>query len=148
VASRPVIDVPLVGATVTQYDEHAVRCGCGKVHEAAAVPGVGRPGTVAWGLNAQALAVFLLVMHHVPVERCAGILEALTGERSSDGFAHSLLERAARAVRGACLLIRAPTECVLTPGRTSAWCSARPGTWPVVAARPVAAGGFMYRAGR
>ena len=107
VASRQVIDVPLAAATVTQYDEHAVRCGCGKVHEAAAVPGAGRPGTVAWGLNVQALAVFLLVMHHVPVERCAGILEALTGERPSDGFVHSLLERAARAVRGACLLIRA-----------------------------------------
>jgi len=39
--------------------------------------------------------VFLLVMHHVLVERCAGILEALTGERPSDGFVHSLLERAA-----------------------------------------------------
>ena len=107
VASRQVIDVPLAAATVTQYDEHAVRCGCGKVHEAAAVPGAGRPGTVAWGLNVQALAVFLLVMHHVPVERCAGILEALTGERPSDGFVHLLLERAARAVGGACLLIRA-----------------------------------------
>ena len=107
VASRQVIDVPLAAATVTQYDEHAVRCGCGKVHEAAAVPGAGRPGTVAWGLNVQALAVFLLVMHHVPVERCAGILEALTGERPSDGFVHSLLERAAGAVRGTCLLIRA-----------------------------------------
>jgi transposase len=107
VASRQVIDVPLAAATVTQYDEHAVRCQCGKVHEAAPVPGAGRPGTVAWDLNVQALAVFLLVMHHVPVERCAGILEAVTGERPSDGFVHSLLERAARAVRGACLLIRA-----------------------------------------
>lgn len=107
VASRQVIDVPLAAATVTQYDEHAVRCGCGKVHEAAPGPGAGQPGTVTWGLNVQALAVFLLVMHHVPVERCAGILEAVTGTRPSDGFVHSLLERAARAVRGACLLIRA-----------------------------------------
>jgi transposase len=107
VASRQVIDVPLAAATVTQYDEHAVRCGCGKVHEAAPAPGAGRPGTATWGLNVQALAVFLLVMHHLPVERCASLLEAVTGERPSDGFVHSLLERAARAVRGACLLIRA-----------------------------------------
>jgi hypothetical protein len=107
VASRQVIDVPLAAATVTQYDEHAVRCGCGKVHEAAPAPGAGQPGTAAWGLNVQALAVFLLVMHHVPVERCAGILEAVTGTRPSEGWVHSLLERAARAVRGACLLIRA-----------------------------------------
>jgi hypothetical protein len=107
VASRQVIDVPLVAAAVTQYDEHAVRCGCGRVHEAAPTPGAGQAGTVAWGLNVQALAVFLLVMHHVPVERCAGILEAVTGTRPSDGWVHSLLDRAARAVRGACLLIRA-----------------------------------------
>jgi transposase len=107
IASRQVIDVPLAAATVTQYDEHAVRCGCGKVHEAAPAPGTGQPGTVTWGLNVQALAVFLLVMHHVPVERCAGVLEAIMGQRPSDGFVHSLLERAARAVRGACLLIRA-----------------------------------------
>ena len=33
--------------------------------------------------------VFLLVMHHVPVERCAGILEAMSGARPSDGcYAH------------------------------------------------------------
>lgn len=107
VASRQVIDVPLAAATVTQYDEHAVRCGCGKVHEAAPAAGAGQAGTVTWGLNVQALAVFLLVMHHVPVERCAGILEAVMGERPSDGWVHSLLDRAARAVRGACLLIRA-----------------------------------------
>ena len=107
IASRQVIDVPLAAATVTQYDEHAVRCGCGKVHEAAPAPGTGQPGTVTWGLNVQALAVFLLVMHHVPVERCAGVLEAIMGQRPCDGFVHSLLERAARAVRGACLLIRA-----------------------------------------
>ena len=107
VASRQVIDVPLVAAMVTQYDEHAVRCGCGRVHEPAPAPGTGQPGTVTWGLNVQALAVFLLVMHHVPVERCAAILEAIMGERPSDGWVHSLLERAARAVRGACLLIRA-----------------------------------------
>jgi transposase len=107
VASRQVIDVPLAAATVTQYDEHAVRCGCGKVHEAVPAPGAGEAGTAAWGLNVQALAVFLLVMHHVPVERCAAVLEAVTGVRPSDGWVHSLLERAARAVRGACLLIRA-----------------------------------------
>ena len=107
VASRQVIDVPLAAATVTQYDEHAVRCGCGKVHEAAPAPGAGQAGTAAWGLNVRALAVFLLVMHHVPVERCAGVIEAIAGVRPSDGWVHSLLERAAGAVRGACLLIRA-----------------------------------------
>lgn len=51
--------------------------------------------------------IFLLVMHHVPVERCADILGPLTGSRPSDGFVHSLLARAAKAVRAANMLIRA-----------------------------------------
>jgi hypothetical protein len=96
--SRQVIDVPLAAATVTQYDSHAVACACGRVHKV---------GAVTWGLNARALAVFLMVVHHVPVERCAGILESLSGIRPSDGFVHSLLARAAAAVPGANMLIRA-----------------------------------------
>lgn len=107
VASRQVIDVPLAAAAVTQFDEHAVRCGCGRVHEAAPVPGAGAAGTVTYGLNVQALCVFLLVVHHVPVERCAAIIGAVAGVRPSDGFVHSLLARAARAVRGVNMLIRA-----------------------------------------
>ena len=64
-------------------------------------------GTVTYGPNLQAWAVFLLVVHHVPVERCAAILESLSGIRPSDGFVHALLARAARAVRFANILIRA-----------------------------------------
>jgi hypothetical protein len=65
------------------------------------------PATVTYGPNLQAWAVFLLVMHHVPVERCAEVIGALTGTRPSDGWVHALLARAAKAVRGACMLIRA-----------------------------------------
>jgi transposase len=106
-ASHQVIDTPAVTATVTQYDEHAVRCRCGKVHVAAAPAGAGEAGTVTYGLNLQAWVVFLLVMHHVPVERCAQVVEALTGTRPSDGFVHSMIARAAVAVRGVNMLIRA-----------------------------------------
>jgi transposase len=62
---------------------------------------------VTYGLNLQAWAVFLLVVHHVPVERCAGVIAALTGTRPSDGFVHAMIARAAKAVRGANMLIRA-----------------------------------------
>jgi len=62
---------------------------------------------VTYGLSLQAWVVFLLVMHHVPVERCAQIVEALTGTRPSDGFVHSMIARAAVAVRGVNMLIRA-----------------------------------------
>jgi transposase len=106
-ASHQVIDTPAVTATVTQYDGHAVACRCGQVHAAAPPAGAGEAGTVTYGPNLQAWAVFLLVAHHVPVERCAGIIEALTGTRPSDGFVHSMIARAAKAVRWVNMLIRA-----------------------------------------
>jgi len=105
--SRQVIEVPLAAARVVQYDSHAVECGCGRVHEAPPPADAGEAGTVTWGLNARALAVSLMVVHHVPVERCAAILESLSGIRPSDGFVHALLARAAKAVRGVNMLIRA-----------------------------------------
>jgi transposase len=106
-ASHQIVDTPAVTARVVQYDEHAVQCRCGKTHVAAPPEGAGESGTVTYGLNLQALVVFLLVMHHVPVERCAQIIEALTGARPSDGFVHSMIARAAIAVRGVNMLIRA-----------------------------------------
>ena len=83
VASHQLVDTPVVTATVTQYDEHAVACRCGRVHAAAPRPGAGEAVTGPTGRPA-GLSVFLLVTHHVPVERCAGIIEALTGARPSD----------------------------------------------------------------
>jgi len=107
VASHQLMDTPAVTAVLTQYDEHAVACRCGRVHAAVPPAGAGEPGTVTYGPNLQAWAVFLLVMHHVPVERCAQVIEALTGTRPSDGFVHSMIARAAQAVRGVNMLIRA-----------------------------------------
>jgi hypothetical protein len=107
IASHQLMDTPVVTAVLTQYDEHAVQCRCGQVHAAAAPAGAGESGTVTYGPNLQAWTVFLLVMHHVPVERCAQVIEALTGTRPSDGFVHSMIARAAQAVRGANMLIRA-----------------------------------------
>jgi len=77
------------------------------VHVADAPPQSGAPGTVTYGLNVQAWCVFLLVMHHVPVERCADIIESMSGARPSDGWVHALLERAAGAVAAANKAIRA-----------------------------------------
>jgi len=48
-----------------------------------------------------------MVMHHVPVERCADILESMSGIRRSDGWVHALLGHAARAVAAANTTIRA-----------------------------------------
>ncbi len=46
-------------------------------------------------------------MHHVPVERCADILQSMSGTRPSDGWEHTLLARAARAVAAANTATRA-----------------------------------------
>ena len=104
----PVTDLPEARAQTTQYDRHEVECPSSRRHVADAPPeAAGAPGTVTYGLNFQAWCVFLLVMHHVPVERCAGILESMSGTRPSDGWVHALLGRAAQAVAAANTTIRA-----------------------------------------
>jgi hypothetical protein len=105
VASHQQVEIPPVSVTTTQHDLHATRCRCGKVHTAARPEGVG-PGQVGYGVNLQAWCVFLLVAHAVPVHRCAGLLEALTGAAPSVGFVHGMLARAAAAVAVANTAIR------------------------------------------
>jgi transposase len=106
--SHQVTDLPEARAETIQHDRHEVECACGRRHVAGAPPeAAGAPGTVTYGLNFQAWCVFLMVMHHVPVERCADIIESMSGTRPSDGWVHSLLERAAKAVAAANKAIRA-----------------------------------------
>ena len=104
--SHQVTDLPEAKAETTQYDRHQVQCSCGRVHVADAPPEAGQPGTVTYGLNFRAWCVFLMVMHHVPVERCADILESMSGVRPSDGWVHALLASAAKAVAAANKTIR------------------------------------------
>jgi transposase len=106
--SHQVTDLPEARAETTQHDRHEAECSCGRAHIADAPPEAsGAPGTVTYGLNFQAWCVFLMVMHHVPVERCADIIESMAGTRPSDGWVHALLGRAARAVAAANKTIRA-----------------------------------------
>src|ERR1039458_6305199 len=111
-ASHQVAGVPLETATVTQHDLHEVACRCGRVHRAAAPAGAGAAGTVTYGLALQAWCVYLMAAHAIPVHRCAGLIEALTGAEPSPGFVHSMIARAAAAVAQAnqairCLIILA-----------------------------------------
>ncbi len=100
------IEIPTVRASVTQYDQHAVRCRCGKVHTAARPDGAGT-GKVEYGPVLAAWAVFLMVVHHLPVHRCRQVLTALTGAEPSVGFVHGLLARTSKALRAADQRIRA-----------------------------------------
>lgn len=87
-------EIGLVSVRVTQYDQHAVRCGCGTAHTAARPEGA-RSGTVGYGPNLQAFVVYLMVVHFVPATRCMALLESLTGAAPSVGFVHGMLARAA-----------------------------------------------------
>jgi transposase len=99
-------DIPPVSVKVTQYDQHQVRCGCGKTHTATRPDGA-RPGPVGYGPNLQAFAVYLMVVHFIPAQRCVQLLESLTGAAPSTGFVHGMLARAAGLLGEADKRIRA-----------------------------------------
>ncbi len=99
------IEIPQVRAKVTQYDQHAVLCGCGRTHTASRPEGAGT-GKVEYGPVLQAWAVYLMVVHHLPTHRCRQLLEALTGAEPSIGFVHGLLARTSRVLREADRRIR------------------------------------------
>lgn len=88
-------EIPRMSVTVTQYDQHQVRCGCGRVHTADRPEGA-RVGAVGYGPNLQAFAVYLMVVHFVPATRCVELLESLTGAAPSVGFVHGMLARTSR----------------------------------------------------
>ncbi|WP_219420612.1 IS66 family transposase, partial [Pseudonocardia nigra] len=87
-------EIPQVSATVIQYDQHQVECGCGTVHTAARPEGA-RPGPVGYGPNLQAFVVYLMVVHFLPAHRVAALVESLTGAAPSVGFVHGMLARTA-----------------------------------------------------
>jgi transposase len=87
-------EIPRMSVTVTQYDQHRVRCGCGQIHTAERPAGA-RSGLVEYGPNLQAFAVYLMVVHFIPAQRCVELLESLTGATPSVGFVHGMLDRAA-----------------------------------------------------
>jgi transposase len=98
-------EIPQVSVKVTQYDQHRVRCECGRVHTAARPAGA-RSGIVGYGPNLQAFAVYLMVVHFIPAHRCVALLESLTGAAPSVGFVHGMLERTAALLDAADKRIR------------------------------------------
>jgi transposase len=87
-------EIPQVRVTITQYEQHRVGCGCGKIHTAGRPEGA-RSGPVGYGPNLQAFAVYLMVVQFVPAHRVLALLESLTGTAPSVGFVHGLLARTA-----------------------------------------------------
>jgi transposase len=99
------LEVPLMTARRIQHDLHEARCSCGRLHLAA--PSDGVPGSaVSIGPNLRALAIYLVVFQHVPIERCARLIADVTGAEVSAGFVHACLARAAEVVADVIKLIK------------------------------------------
>jgi transposase len=99
------LEVPLLMARRVQHDLHQARCGCGKVLVAARPEGV-PDSAVSIGPNLRALAVYLVVFQHVPIERCAQLITDVTGGQVSAGFIHSCLAKAAGVIADVVKLIK------------------------------------------
>ena len=102
-----VTDVPLLTSTVTEHRMHAVRCRCGRRTVAAAPAEADADTPCVYGPNLRALAVYLLVVHAVPVQRVGRLITDVTGARPSDGFVHSMLTATATRLVDATQAIRA-----------------------------------------
>ena len=98
-------DVPTATVRVTETRWHTVACPCGAV-TAAPVPAE-VPDAPYYGPNLQALAVYLLVYQHVPVERAALLIADLTGARVSTGWVAAQVPKAAGLAAGPVKLIKA-----------------------------------------
>ncbi|MGW6257692.1 IS66 family transposase [Streptomyces sp. NPDC055085] len=92
--------------TVTEHRAHRCWCACGTV-TAEPMPGEAAGPPSSYGPNVRALAVYLLVFQHIPVERTAILLKDVTGVEVSTGWVASLLPEAAGLVADSLHLIRA-----------------------------------------
>jgi transposase len=87
-------EIPQLSVKATQYDQHQVECGCGKLHTAMRPEGA-RSGPVGYGPNLAAFAVYLMVVQFIPAHRVVALLESLTGTAPSVGFVHGMINRTA-----------------------------------------------------
>jgi hypothetical protein len=88
-----------------QHNLHKAECACGKVHVAPRPDGV-PDAPLSVGPRLSAMAVYLAVFQHVPVERAQRLIADLTGGRVPAGFVHSCLAKAAGLVKDSVALIR------------------------------------------
>ena len=99
-------EIPAAPAERVQHDLHEARCACGREHVAPRPPGV-PDAALSIGPRLRALAVYLVVFQHVPVERCRELIRDAAGAEVSTGFIHSCLAKAAGLAAGVVRLIRA-----------------------------------------
>ena len=98
-------EIPAGPAERVQHDLHQAKCACGRAHVAPRPAGV-PDSALSIGPRLRALAVYLVVFQHVPVERCRQLIADVAGAVVSAGFIHSCLRQAAGLTAGVVRLIR------------------------------------------
>jgi transposase len=93
VSRRQVFDIPTITVRVVEHQLVTRRCPCGTLTCAAGPAGVGAP--VQYGPHAAAIAVYLCLGQHLPVERTAGLLAELFGTPMAAGTVAAWTARAA-----------------------------------------------------
>ena len=71
-------EIPAAAAERVQHDLHSAKCACGKTHVAPRPAGV-PDSALSIGPRLRALAVYLVVFQHVPVERCRQLIADVAG---------------------------------------------------------------------
>jgi transposase len=93
VIRRQVFDIPKITVRVVEHRLISRGCACGTVTRGACPAGVAAP--VAYGPHAAAIAVYLCLGQHLPVERTAGLLADLFGTPMATGTVAAWTARAA-----------------------------------------------------
>jgi transposase len=93
VIRRQMFDIPTITVRVVEHRLVSRRCACGTVTAAAGPTGVTAP--VQYGPHAAAIAVYLCLGQHLPVERTAGLLAELFGTPMATGTVAAWTARAA-----------------------------------------------------
>ena len=142
--ARQVCDLPEVSATITEHRVHSHRCACGHVTEAPVPAGVNAP--IQYGPNLRALATYLVVYQHIPVERAAQLIADVTGARPSTGWISSVIAATSEQLADTDTLIRTLLILahVLHVDETSANVNGHK-WWPRVAATQRLTAYFLHR---
>ena len=93
VICRQVFDIPKIAVRVVEHRLVSRRCSCGTVIRATGPAGVAAP--VQYGPHAAAIAVYLCLGQHLPVERTAGLLAELFSTPMATGTVAAWTSRAA-----------------------------------------------------
>jgi len=80
---RQVFDIPTPQVIVTEHVAQTVRCGCGSETTAAFPPEATAPA--CYGADVKAMAIYLLVVQHLPYERAAAAMADLAGVEVATG---------------------------------------------------------------